>query len=548
MIDIKVWIKENLQYSRGLICKKCKKEWFEKYRFLEYWDEVYKLTTYLDNTNPTFPQRVWHIVNDNPLVKCAHPDCHNIPTFWSFNLGYLDTCSPVCAQNNPTTRDKIKATNFKKYGVAYGIQNKEVQEKSKQTCLIKYGVENVSQCEEIADKKQETCLKNYGTNWMVERSEIAQKRINTSRGDFYDTLSTTKRLDNKCTPLFTKEEYIDSGIEQKYKCRCNVCSTEFSGWLHDGDLPRCTTCYKNSSVFEKEITEYVKSLLPLDNVIENDHSILSNNYELGIYIPSKKVAIECDGLYWHGEVGGKKDRKYHVSKTDECEAKGIRLIHILEDEWTSKQVIVKSKINHILGLNKSKIVYARKCKVVEVDKESKKVFLTNNHVQGNDAAQIKYGLEYDGKLVAIITFSPKRAFIGYKNKNDKNDGEYELCRYAALIDHNVLGGASKLMAHFIKMHKPIKILSYADRRWTQCDNNVYEKIGFKKISNGVPNYWYFGNDELYRRHHRFGFRKNVLSKRLAIFDDNLTEWQNMQNNGWDRIWDCGNLKYEMVIS
>lgn len=34
---------------------------------------------------------------------------------------------------------------------------------------------------------------------------------------------------------------------------------------------------------------------------------------------------------------------------------------------------------------------------------------------------------------------------------------------------------------------------------------------------------------------------------LEIFDENLTEYQNMLNNGYDRIWDCGNYKYKYKI-
>jgi len=42
---------------------------------------------------------------------------------------------------------------------------------------------------------------------------------------------------------------------------------------------------------------------------------------------------------------------------------------------------------------------------------------------------------------------------------------------------------------------------------------------------------------------RLGFTftcKNVLKDRLEHFDSKLTEIENMTNNGWNRIWDCGN--------
>ena len=39
------------------------------------------------------------------------------------------------------------------------------------------------------------------------------------------------------------------------------------------------------------------------------------------------------------------------------------------------------------------------------------------------------------------------------------------------------------------------------------------------------------------------FQKHKLNKILNKFESNLTEWKNMQLNGYDRIWDCGNGKW-----
>ena len=55
------------------------------------------------------------------------------------------------------------------------------------------------------------------------------------------------------------------------------------------------------------------------------------------------------------------------------------------------------------------------------------------------------------------------------------------------------------------------------------------------------NYYYIINGI---RKHRYNYRKNILKDKLDTFDSSLTEYQNMINNGYDRIWDCGNLKYE----
>jgi len=124
-------------------------------------------------------------------------------------------------------------------------------------------------------------------------------------------------------------------------------------------------------------------------------------------------------------------------------------------------------------------------------------------------------------------------------KKTSGVGEYELLRFST--SKRVVGISGKLLSYFITNYNPTKIITYADRRWSI--GNLYEKIGFTFIHNSVPNYWYFkvGED---RRWHRFNFRKDQLPKKLPIFDPSLTEWENMQLNGYDRIWDCGNMKFE----
>ena len=69
---------------------------------------------------------------------------------------------------------------------------------------------------------------------------------------------------------------------------------------------------------------------------------------MDIYIPSKNIAIEYYGIYWHSELYVDKD--YHLNKTELCNDKGVKLIHIFEDEWVNKQDIVKSRLKNLFGL------------------------------------------------------------------------------------------------------------------------------------------------------------------------------------------------------
>ena len=56
----------------------------------------------------------------------------------------------------------------------------------------------------------------------------------------------------------------------------------------------------------------------------------------------------------------------------------------------------------------------------------------------------------------------------------------------------------------------------------------------------APGYRYWKSNILYNR---ISFQKHKLSNKLENFDDNLTESENMFNNGYRRLWDAGNLRY-----
>jgi hypothetical protein len=264
-----------------------------------------------------------------------------------------------------------------------------------------------------------------------------------------------------------------------------------------------------------------------------------NGKELDIYVPGKKLAIELDGLYWHSEINGKKPINYHLAKTEECENIGIQLVHIFDDEWINKQTIIKDKLKKLANVSASSI-YARKCQIREITHRECHDFLERYHLQGSDRSKIKLGAFHNNEMVSVMTFGPHRIALG----NTKKSREYEMYRFC--VNKKVIGIAGKLLAYFVAHYSPKKIVTYADRRYSSIHTSFYPKVGFKLIAKTKPNYWYTKNYS--DREYRFKYRKSELPKLLELFDPGLTEWENMQKNGYDRIWDCGHLKYEMVIT
>jgi hypothetical protein len=143
-----------------------------------------------------------------------------------------------------------------------------------------------------------------------------------------------------------------------------------------------------------------------------------------------------------------------------------------------------------------------------------------------------------------MTFSKKRNVLGNKISSDD---VYELVRFCNKLNHNIIGGFSKLLKYFIKTHNPIKVETYADVRWSGLNHQdtVYGKNGFTYLHTTQPNYWYLNLSINNERIHRYNFRKDVLVK--EGFDRKKTESQIMLDRGFDRIWDCGSMKFELKL-
>jgi len=481
-------------------------------------------------------------------------------------------CSKTCAQHHPSVLEKMQSSKqktydkkygglhpmqtektvnnfkdsiFKKYGNDYftnylvkktketnlkthGDENYNNVEQIKKTCLERYGVENYVYTDEYKEKSKNTCMEKYGVD---HPSKSRSYKISHSE-NMFEKFSTNERFIN-FTPKFTLDDYrgVTTKFNEKYPFECKRCKLLELHDISDGKPPRCNNCdVEPFSYFEKEVFEFIKELLGNDViVIQNDRMTLYPK-EIDILIPSLKIGIECDGLYWHSEILGKKNKTYHLNKTRNSIVKEIRLIHIFENEWKFKNEIVKSILKNILIPIKNTI-YARKCIVHKPTREEYKNFILKNHIQGMDNPSIIYALKFNDEIVSVMSFC--------KSRFDRKQ-QYELSRFCNSLNVNVIGGASRLFKRFIDEYRPNGVVSYSDKRY--FSGNLYQTLGFTFEKNTTPNYFYI-TDSYQNTKSRMSFQKHKLHRILPIFDNTLTEWENMKNNGFDRIWDCGHSKW-----
>lgn len=252
--------------------------------------------------------------------------------------------------------------------------------------------------------------------------------------------------------------------------------------------------------------------------------------ELDLYEPSKRIAVEVNGVHWHTTEFGK-TRNYHLHKTELCESQGITLLHFWDSEVIERRSLVESMIAAKLGIGRTKI-YARQTTIHGVSSEEASRFLADNHLQGAVPSSVRLGLYYNEELVSIMTFAKPRYTKQYC---------WELMRFCSKAGIHVVGGASKLLVSFRKMHTG-SIVSYANRRFS--NGGLYEKLGFVKVGESSPNYWYVKNGVI--RYSRTQCQKHKLKSLLGDgFDENLSEVANMRANGYYQLFDCGNYVYAL---
>lgn len=538
-----------------------------------------------DKKGDTLSEKIYLI--DNEKEKCKI--CNSDVKFLSIKRGYRDYCSKKCSNNDKELTNKkissYKQNNLEKYGVDNPSKTKKVKEKIskskkgfdytesnekfKKTCIERYGVDNPSKVKEFKLKKEKTNLINWGVKNVFSSDEIKDKikssllskygvesplKSNILKEKYKKTLLSKYGVDNYTKSneykeliysKYTNKEiktnlnqdpnydiYIGIGKHQ-FKCDDNL-NHKFITNSHlyhsrKGKSLQCTICnpvrtsYKKNEVFEFIEKNYKGEII----------QSYRNGLEIDIYLPHLKLGFEFNGLYWHNELN--KNKNYHIDKTNYFNKKGIRIIHIWEDDWDFKKDIIKSQILNWI-IKTPHLVYARKCIIKEiVNIKEYKDFLNNNHIQGFTSASLKLGLYYKNKIVSIMTFDH------FEGRKKMNVDEWNLSRFCNIKNTNVIGGASKLLNYFIKKYKPKRIISFSDKSWSKGE--LYNKLGFSIKYETKPNYQYIIDK---RRSKKQKWKKSKLVK--MGLDSDLSEKQIMEKyfNSY-RIWDCGQIKHELML-
>lgn len=509
----------------------------------------------------TWPERVWFVRNNLSLADVTCDRCGKYVKFNS-TTGFQRFCSPACANKSEDKKEATRQTNITRYG-GHPRSTQEVIDKAIATNIARYGVDNPAKVETFKQKARQTSLERYGSEYHsssdigkeqrkasnlqalgveypFQRPDIRDKALRTIQ-DRYGVASTSQLAEVSAAQLSTKYRnqfgadhtlhetlFNEDWVRERYEVD-NLSQQEIAELVGMKDRQSVGTRMRewgisarsssNVSAGERQLVEFIQSL-GLE-VRKSDRTIIAPQ-ELDIVIPSHNFAIEYCGLYWHSDVH--KDRNYHLRKLERCVEAGYRLLTVFEDEWKDSRAIVEAAIRHKLGCNTSTTIGARKTTIRNVDVGTAREFLEINHIQGDGPGSINKALVHEGNIIAVATF------IKHKDKLVLN-------RYATNV--TVPGGLSKLVKSALTEYN-MPIESFADRRWS--DGGMYAKAGFTLVDTLRPDYRYIINN---KRAHKFAFRHKFLETKLPNYDPTISETENMRAAGYNRIFDCGLLKYRI---
>lgn len=402
--------------------------------------------------------------NDTHYGPC--PVCGKMTEIKEMYIG-PQACSEKCRQV------RIAETCIEKYGDTTSVNSEYCRNKSKQTCIQKYGVPHYSMSDDYKEKYRTAMIDKYGVTSPLKSDAVKQKLEQTCMKKYGVPF-------NCMTPQCRSSYRTVSKINQSFMDMLDANDIEYS---IEFSISRKSFDFK------------------VGNILVEINPTITHNSEMSIFPDSSPTT-----------------NSYHLEKSQLASSNGYRCIHVWDwDDWNAIISLVKPKES----------VYARKCVVAKVDKQTADKFTAEHHISGKCNGQKEnYGLYYDGELIQVMTFGTPR----YNKKYD-----WELLRLCSKSNVKVIGGASRLFAAYLKEHTDESVISYCDL--SKFTGEVYEKIGMTLEYTTPPaKVWSKGNKKI---------TDNLLRQRGydqlfgTDFGKGTNNEQLMLENNWLPVYDCG---------
>lgn len=397
---------------------------------------------------------------------------------------------------------KREATCLERYGATSNLSTDEFREQSKKSCIEKYGTEYANQANSVKKKIADSLIAQYGSKEKAYESFV-EKSMHT-REERYGSIKQSYLIGLENQSKVIQEKY---GVAY-------ACMRKEARNLTNNSTPN---------------RQFAQMLDELNIVYDREFPVKRYSYDFKV----DNILIEINPSATHNSTWGIFgiadicSPDYHLKKLQTAKDAGFRCINVWD--WDDKNKIA------MMLLPKRKI-YARDCKIEQLDAKTANKFLRTYHLQNACQKQLYcYGLYHNGDIVQVMTFGKPR----YNKQYD-----YELLRLATKFECYVIGGAEKLFSHFIKQFESIKIISYCDN--SKFNGDVYERLGFTKINDGKPSlHWYNITED---KHYTDNFLRQRGADQLlgTSFGKGTNNEEIMRQYKFVEIYDCGQSTYSFT--
>ena len=460
----------------------------------------------------------------------------------SLSEGIEERICPTCGKSFTVKKDSTQKYCSQEC-VNYRIRSDEEKEKLSQACMGRTSW-NAGRKMSAIEKRQ--MIQNIKKGWTKEKRELqSQQQKEVWSNDV---------LREQMSDIKTKQ-YEDQGLHDKVSINTMLAMRtpeirqkviEAANAFETKEKRRQTNLERYGVEWTVQSEQYINAK-PRGHTNETWRKWLqlpieSTEFPLGRYVYDFKyddnTLVEINPTFTHHSSDSPylneytrrmfKDKNYHINKLKVAEDNGYKCVMIWD--WDNKDTVLNQ-------FAKKEPVYARKCEVLDVNKDETKQFLNSYHLQGNCIGDIvRLGLFYDGELIELMTFGKPR----YNKKY-----QWELLRLCTKSGYMVIGGAEKLFKAFCELYKPESVVSYCDR--SKFSGEVYIRLGFELTGKLKPSkHWYhpftgrhLTNSLLMQR--GFSQLHGDSQYKYAVKGDSNEEL--MIAAGYLPVYDCGQATY-----
>jgi len=366
------------------------------------------------------------------------------------------------------------------------------------------------------------CKTNYSRRGPLNGGDLKSKKIHQLHPKEHWIGQRFGHLEVIDSPELPVAWRLKSNLHILLKCDCGEITYPFFSDVARGTTQSCGKCrYDKDSTESDDLFNAVKQIFPDSE--RGVKGVLNGNpaMEFDIWIPSKNLAIEYHGLFWHSVCTSplcNKDRDFR--KFILSSAQGIRLIQIYSDDWKKRKPLFLDLLYRFKDRSCGKRVYS--CTAQNIKSTEAQAFLDENHylsgttVRGTVYVGVK---DRKGILLAVSVF--RRSGKGW-----------EWIRHAVKCGVRLWNAGEKCLNFFLKQTGSTSIKTFSDNR--VHTGKMYNDLGFE-------------NDGPVRQSYEYTNGRVRRHKKAFIVPSGINEEEAAAKQGWYRVYDSGKTRWVLNI-